>query len=959
MSIGYMFVLAILKSLTEEDRKGSFIKEMYDLSIDESLKTGIKGIEMLLCREKKTLKRALSPSEMQKIDIKEENIEFVGAEVQKFLSKVDITDEVFRQCKYDKKVLETYLWKKYVESKGETIERESDIKKSLNIVTDILIKTLYESEDFVQNFLIQISNTVDNIQKDLQSIFKYVNQLSGDKQEILEILRTMIKIDKSENIESPVLENKFQNNKKDDYIRIWNGKLFLSNDGEANPQTLKNAFVVPDYILHRAVESIGFTETDSLEQIIKKFIEYEHSADMLIMGAPGIGKSSISAWIADKYAMDDRIIILRFRDWDQEDFQESLLKTICEALNCKKRDLEGKILILEGFDEIKILDRKNELLYNFCNEVNDFDDLKYIITSRPNYIDEQSFYNVLELKVFDIERIKIFYRNILGKSLERTDKISSNLDVLGIPVILYLALMSGVEITENPTKPELYNRIFGEKRGIFNKFSDGKSEYSKGSQLMRNPENIKNYLNFLCDVGYKIFLKGGGRLGDDEYEVPNLAFFGKQISILEFPIKYFFENSNTDIEFVHNSIYEYFVAEYFYRDIRNMLIESSGMEDKLADKLGEWLIGNKVLSLEIYEFLEYKINENLLDKYNFVLKTFHTMLQNGMTRKLEGACITPKEREMLLFSRMLDFVHLWRRKAYKMDPSKLSGFIAQNSTYRLNLVNVDLQNTQLTNIDLSKANLNGAILTDVDLSDANLASADLSGANMQRAKLANANLANSNLEGTDLRNAQLPGANLAGANLTDAKLQHTNLKNTNLQKSILVKANFSNAELIGANLSDANLSEAILENTALKKCNFSRACMRSANLMKARFGDAILAGADLTDADLITAELDEAYFGNATLLRTDLRGTDLRNVDFRNANLSQTKLGRADLRGVILQDVMLDDPHLDDAIIENALFGEVALTSLEKKYDLSELQIFVRVDGRILPYREFRRERGW
>ena len=103
MSIGYMFVLAILKSLTEEDRKGSFIKEMYDLSIDESLKTGIKGIEMLLCREKKTLKRALSPSEMQKIDIKEENIEFVGAEVQKFLSKVDITDEVFRQCKYDKK----------------------------------------------------------------------------------------------------------------------------------------------------------------------------------------------------------------------------------------------------------------------------------------------------------------------------------------------------------------------------------------------------------------------------------------------------------------------------------------------------------------------------------------------------------------------------------------------------------------------------------------------------------------------------------------------------------------------------------------------------------------------------------------------------------------------------------------------------------------------------------------
>lgn len=954
-----MFVSAILKSLTEDDKKRSFIKEMYDLSIDESLKISIKEMEMLLNREKDTLNGALSASKMQKMDIKEENIEFVGAEVRQLLSTVDITDDVFRQCKYDKKVLENYLWEKYAESKSDMIECESDIKKGLSNVTDILIKTLYESEDFIQNFLIQINNTVDIIQKDLQLVFKHVNQLSGDKQEILDILRTMIRFDKGENIESASLENKFKNNKKGDYIRIWNGKLFLSNDGEANPQTLKNAFVVPDYKLHRAVESIGFTETDSLEQIIKKFIEFDHNADMLIMGAPGIGKSSITAWIADKYETDDRIIILRFRDWDQEDFQESLLKTICATLNCKKRDLDGKILILEGFDEIKILDKKNELLNNFRNEVNDFDDLKYIITSRPNYIDEQSFYTVLELKVFDIERIKIFYRSILGKSLEKTEKITQNLDVLGIPVILYLALMSGVEITENPTKPELYNRIFGEKKGIFNKFSDGKSEYSKGSQLMRNPENIKIYLNFLCDIGYKIFLQGGGPLDARYYNVPNLAYLGKQISILEFPIKYFFENTNMDIEFVHNSIYEYFAAEYFYRNIRNMLIESSGMEQELAEKLGEWLISSKVPSLEIYEFLEYKINENLLDKYNFVLRTFHTMLQNGMTRKLEGSCATPKEHEMLLFSRMLDFLHLWRRKAYKIDPSKLSVFIAQNSTYRLNLVNVDLQNTRLTNIDLCKANLYGAILTDVDLSDANLASSDLTGANMQRVKLANANLVNSNLSGADLRNAQLPGANLAGANLTDAKLQHTNLKNTTLRKSILVKANLSNAELIGANLSEANLSEAILENTTLKKSNFSRACMRSANLMKARFGDAILAGADLTDADLITAELDEAYLGSAILLRTDLRGTDLRNVDFKNANLSQAKLGRADLRGVILQTVMLDDIHLDDAIIENALFEEVALTNLEKKYDLSELQIYVRVDGRILTYWEYRKERGW
>lgn len=203
-------------------------------------------------------------------------------------------------------------------------------------------------------------------------------------------------------------KQKFQNNKKQDYIKKWNSRLFLHENNDENPITLKEAFIMPDYKVHKEINRMGFSSDDTLDKIIEKFVNHDKTSTMLICGVPGIGKSTITSWLANRYSNEEEYIILRFRDWDNEELEKGLLKAIYNTLECKKGDLENKILILEGFDEMKTLDIRENILNSFFNSVSDFDNMKCIMTSRTGYINSKRFSNILELENFDIDKIDEF-----------------------------------------------------------------------------------------------------------------------------------------------------------------------------------------------------------------------------------------------------------------------------------------------------------------------------------------------------------------------------------------------------------------------------------------------------------------------------------------------------------------------------------------------------------------------
>ncbi len=653
--------------------------------------------------------------------------------------------------------------------------------------------------------LLDQKNQYDNI------VYKQLNQKLDEVN--LKVDKLSQRLDKANNYNGGTIFQdkivKFQNNKKQDYIEKWNSRLFLHQDNDERPITLVDAFIMPDYEMDTSIKRIGFSDDDKLDVIIDKFVKYDRTLTMLIIGVPGIGKSSITSWIANKYKDDDRVIILRFRDWEAEELNKGLLKLICNILECKKKDLYNRVLVLDGFDEMKALDIRDKILNQFFMDLKDVENFKVLITSRPAYINSYYFDNVVELLHFDIYKIRDFYLRITGSKLNEQKIDQENLNIIGIPVILYMATMSDIDISENPSKPELYSRIFAEKGGIFDRFSHDGVEYSSGAQILRDPTNIKKYLSFLQDTAFNMFEKDNLSLLKKECKIPTLLFQKKSVNVLEFPIKHLFENTTNTIEFIHKSIYEYFVAEYIFA------FTCKGIElpvDKFACILGKMLKRNR-LSCEILDFLRYKININgLINKFSKVKSAFQLMIQDGMTYHTRECYKNVIECELYVFANMLDLIHLWSKSVPLNFEHAIINYILMNRKFVL-----DLRNVCFYNADLRNANLSGANLKEANLKEANLKEANLSGADLKEA-----NLSGANLSGANLKEANLEGANLSGANLEGAVLIGASLGGVDLVEADLIGNNKSRY-CFGTNFTGTDLSGAFVDNMQidyLKKCFF-------------------------------------------------------------------------------------------------------------------------------------------
>ncbi len=692
---------------------------------------------------------------------------------------------------------ENFLEKFYVK-----IRQDDDLYKAVNM-------TLQQNGIKInQEEFQKLNEKVDKNHTELIDAIASINENLNRKSLIYEENVTIKKI-------------KFQNNKKQNYIKHWNSRLFLHLDNNENPITLSDAFIMPDYIAHKFIKKILLTPNNTaLDKVIEQFIECDSSSTLLITGVPGIGKSSIISWIAQKYETDDDCIILRFRDWESEELDEGVFKSICDILECKKRDLNGKVIILDGFDEIKCLDRRDYLIHGFLNDINDFDKIKVIVTSRLFYIDWSSFHNVIELKPFGINKIKKFYHILTGVELNKNKIDTNNLDVLGIPAILYMAIMSDVSINENSTKPELYNRIFAEKGGIFDKFAYEGLGYDTGSHVLRNEENIKEYFLFLRRVAFYMFDENDLSLSKEKCNIPQLRFKGISMNILEFPIKHLFENMVSTIEFIHKSIYEYFVAEHIFSLLFNILSKDEKSVIDLADTLGN-LFKSNLLSTEILEFLQYKISNKLNNKFNVVNKAFQLMLRDGMTFYTRKCYKNAIDCEINVFANMLELLHLWQADFLDVEKN-IDRYIKYNINYALNLRNMKFENAKWDRVNLTKSNLQNSKLNKAMMENANLTGVNLREADLKGADLRNAVFRNAILTGADLRDAILVGVDLSNADLTYANLQGADLRNADLRWADLMGANLFRVHMEGANIYGTNFENTVMAEFSNSKFSNSK-----------------------------------------------------------------------------------------------------------------------------------------
>lgn len=585
-----------------------------------------------------------------------------------------------------------------------------------------------------------------------------------------------------------------------EYADKWNQNMFLNNfdkrDENAGVNVKLSEVYLEEHLPHYIWGENQKISTD-LKDILKEYIyPYYENKMLLILGQPGIGKSTLITWITANFTdKADDILVYRFasdlRDFDWQSAR--LLNRILEKLGLDYQDLNRKTIILDGLDEVSINNRREVLdgLYDNVICENRIKEFSLIITCRENYVQERERIRgkYIILQPWDVIQIRsfcdVFQESTKNNLSDSTiEKLFENREILGIPLILYMVLALNISIEKEGSLVDVYDRIFALDGGIYDRCINNRRFADKH----RIGEIKKQIHQISRDIAIWMFENNSeeANISQQEYQKICVNVMHKQEQnngnlAQDFLIGNFFklvkhcEGLETEtLYFVHRTIYEYFVAETIYSSMRKINISI----ENLAGIFGNLLKRNN-LSETILQYLKNKIgNERLNNLFDRANEAFQLMLRDGMTY-YTGMCYKNAFHcEMYVFTNMLEILHLWEKDCYNYNIEDLKCNFFNN---RIDYGKFNFSKTNLSNSKLYKTNLQNI----------NMCRSNLIGADLREANLRNADLRFSNLHGADLTRADLTGANLKGTNLCAANLRFADLKlakmdyNTCVEKTLI------------------------------------------------------------------------------------------------------------------------------------------------------------------------------
>lgn len=290
MGVGFIakMVAIIVKSAVNSKVGSELGKELIGTSIDGVSERSITEINNFISGKKSKLEHILSEEKMKEIYVAEENIDFVIAELKDLLSEVEITDGLFRECRYNPEKLKDILWNEYRRDK-DIIENESDVEKGLDIVAETLIELVLESEEFEKDLIIHISNTVEDANIEIKKIsdFMYKNygSMNEEIQMILVIVQMILEQIQKNGIEKQKAQREIKSRTKE-YSDKWNANMFLNNFDEWDENAGVNVKLKDVYIKDHLPHFIwggNRKESSNLNVLLPQYIENTGENRMLLI----------------------------------------------------------------------------------------------------------------------------------------------------------------------------------------------------------------------------------------------------------------------------------------------------------------------------------------------------------------------------------------------------------------------------------------------------------------------------------------------------------------------------------------------------------------------------------------------------------------------------------------------------------------------------------------------------
>lgn len=713
-------------------------------------------------------------------------------------------------------------------------ERYSDDEKQLGNITNILDTKLREKYNkFIKVLYCEIQKN-DSLYRivilDIQQ--KQISEIELIKKD-LDVLTRMV-------TEDGKINCKIIKNRTSEYADKWFENMFLNDfeqrDENAGANIKLKDMYLKAYLPHYTWKN-NKTKSLDLDKLLEEYIcNHEKNKMLLILGQPGVGKSTLITWIINNLVENkERVLVYQFAsdlkdiEWNNVDY---LVSEILKKLALSYEELDDRTLIIDGFDEIDISNKRNEILNHLYRKIvkeNGISCFTLIVTCRANYI--HSFddiqCNYITLEPWDKQQIQGFcetYGKRIGKKIsENTMKnILENKDVLGIPLILYMVLALNISIEKEGNIVEIYDRIFSlDKGGIYDRCIGNKS-FGNNHRISKIKEQIHEISR---EISIWMFENE-----PEKAAIPNKEYARICENIMQkdknhkqdFLIGNYFKlvrhcegSISSSLYFIHRSIYEYFVAETIYSTIEEFMIElTEENQKKVMAKITVLLKQGKITNT-INEYLQYKIlkfyrayyHENNDKFYIWWENAIEKLMKNGMFY-YSGQNISCYDgiidKEILCFENLLKILKIILKTSQKNYVFENADIRLVGKYIRLTIANyTSKENYENKLLDLSKVSLKGIYLSWSDLRLLNLENSNLKDAYLENTNMNNVNLTKANLEGTHLHGACLEAAKLIGACLEGADFSSANLTGAKLIGVKFENANFNHANIVGTDFSKA------------------------------------------------------------------------------------------------------------------------------------------------------------
>jgi len=598
-------------------------------------------------------------------------------------------------------------------------------------------------------------------------------------------------------------------------------RSYFTKKSEIDGKAPEDYYVEPEMKICKVDSWNNSEEKISEDDIIKewnykKFLENDELYKLYtVIGAPfGTGKTTYLKYLAYTLSKERYVPVY---------IPLSGCESIYDADVYNGRNLEYVLKIAPESKVVLLLDGLDEFagdIKGLMREVRKLN-LKTIISTRlkSGYPDELDIKKYLRIFEFDEAKVKEFF-NRYGVDVEYSLIENLNIkDMIGKPLFCWMLALSWdvlkhVKLEQywsTNVKRALFYYIFTREiiKGKYLKSDEAKDfveYYEHEKEFLRIAAALANMHERLK---YDDLIAGIKEINPKLGEIVEEKTFGDPVLTT-----YFIMRSRTTgkvVEFLHKSFEEYFLAEYYYKNIRDgrkeLMYAGVPSEETISflKGLSEISRDNKLLKLlgevyvefqEILEFFNYKnFRENAKE---FVESSDIVIPVYGLRETGKFKAIETENPAYGWLYKWICLCVLDEEDKKNIDVKILEDLIRFNlyifPDYIKNLERAHLEEANLEEANLDGANLEEAHLEGAKLRRANLEEANLKGAHLWRANLEEANLKGANLEEAHLWRASLWRANLKGAHLEGAHLEEANLKGANLEEAHLEGANLKGAK---------------------------------------------------------------------------------------------------------------------------------------------------------------------